>query len=204
MATAPWDKALPDLSKFDWLTAVCHNSKHQKRTRDLRVAIALSRLADASTGIAWPTQQSLADLGGFADPRQVRSAIASLRGTGAIEVVRIGELSEETRATLALKRQSRGKAYRLRMFWASETLEGSNSPSSVRLEPAHLQFGKARKRITVVRSKRTTVVRSEQDHDSPPNMREDIQDIKAGAEGTVRLASTREGNSYALASGRAA
>ena len=80
-------------------------------------------LADAETCLAWPTQESIAELSGLADERQVRSALASLAGTGAIEKKKVSELSEESAGRLGLKRKSRGVAYKLKLFWACEILE---------------------------------------------------------------------------------
>ncbi len=196
-----WQKTLAEMSKYDWLTAVCHNRKHRGRTRDLRVAIALMQMADADTCLAWPTQESLAELSGLADERQVRSALASLAGTGAIEKKKVSELSEESHGKLDVKRKSRGIAYKLKMFWACEILELAMSPATVRIEPDRLASSEKRNRTTTVRQDRTTAVRCEPDYHSPPNTTEETKDTGEGTEGSNLGVYTREAplSAYATA-----
>ncbi|TGS89478.1 hypothetical protein EN817_03820 [Mesorhizobium sp. M3A.F.Ca.ET.174.01.1.1] len=208
-----WEKSLAEMSKYDWMTAVNHNRKHGGRTRDLKVAFALMQLADADTCLAWPTQESLADLSGLADTRQVRSGLASLAGTGAIEKKKVSELSEESQGRLAVKRKGRGVAYKLKMFWAYEVLELSFSSAGVRAEPTQLAASDKKRttivrnsddlnRTTIDRQKRTTIVRSQADYVSPANTTVDTKDTEEGSEGKVTLASTRArgSNGYAAAS----
>ena len=118
----PWSKQLGELSKYDWLTAVGLSSEHRLNPLDLRVAIALMNHAD-ETHLAWLTQRTLKEFAGVADERQVRTAIASLRSSGAIETPYIGELDSVSKAKI--DRADRGKAYRLRMFWAFEVFEAN-------------------------------------------------------------------------------
>ncbi|CAN7517667.1 helix-turn-helix domain-containing protein [Mesorhizobium caraganae] len=188
----PWQKTLAEMTKYDWATACCHNEKHRGRTRDLRVAIALMQLADADTCLAWPTQESLAELSGLADTRQVRSALKSLTGTGAIEKKKVSELSEESNGKLDVKRKSRGIAYKLKLFWAYEILEAAMSPGRVRAEPDRLASSEKRNRTTTVRQNRTTTVRCEQDYHSPPNTTVETKDTREGAERTTLGVYTRE------------
>lgn len=150
----PWSKPLAEMSKYDWLTACCHNPRHRARTRDLRVAIALMQLADADTCLAWPTQESLAELSGLPTTRQVRSGLASLSGTGAIEKKKVSELSEESRGKLAIKRRGRGVAYKLKLFWAQEILEAALSPATVRAEPVRLASSAKRGRAQTLANAR--------------------------------------------------
>lgn len=212
-----WQKSLAEMSKYDWLTAVCHNQKHGRRTRDLRVAFALMQLADADTCLAWPTQESLAELSGLADTRQVRSALASLAGTGAIEKKKVAELYDESKGKLDVKRKARGIAYKLKMFWAYEILELAMSPSTLRAEPARLassdkkgkrtntdRFDDQPNRTTADRQKRTTTDRCKADCHRPPNTTRETKDTEEGSERTISLASThaREStapNAYATA-----
>lgn len=212
-----WQKSLAEMSKYDWMTAVNHNKKHSRRTRDLRVAFALMTLADAETCLAWPTQESIAELSGLADERQVRSALASLAGTGAIEKKKVSELSEESSGRLDVKRKSRGVAYKLKLFWACEILE--LSMATKRTEPARLassdkkgkrtntdRFEGQPNRTNTDRQKRTNTDRSQPDCDRPPNTLAETKDTEERPERTVSLASppAREStppNAYALAKG---
>ncbi|MDG4896619.1 hypothetical protein P9272_23920 [Mesorhizobium sp. WSM4976] len=191
----PWQKSLAEMSKYDWMVAVCHNPKHGRRPRDLRVAVALMQLADAETCLAWPTQESLAQLTGLADERQVRSALASLVGTGAIEKKKVSELSEESAGKLEVKRKGRGTAYKLKLFWAYEILE--LSMSTKRAEPARLAASdKKGKRTDLDRSApepnrtdldrqdRTDLDRSQADQLSPPNTSWEVQDTENSDEGS--------------------
>lgn len=191
-----WQKTLAEMSKYDWMTAVCHNQKHGRRPRDLRVGFALMQLADADTCLAWPTQESLAELSGLADERQVRSALASLAGTGAIEKKKVSELSEESAGKLDVKRKSRGAAYKLKLFWACEILE--LSMATQRPEPARLassdktgkrtdldRFEGQPNRTNLDRQKRTDLDRSQPDQLSPPNTTEETKDTERGPERTV-------------------
>jgi hypothetical protein len=198
----PWQKQASELTKYDWLTAICHNPKHSRRTRDLRVAQALMQLADADTMLAWPTQETLAELSGLADSRQVRSALASMAGSGAIAVVKLSELSDETRDELAIKRRGRGKAYRLKSFWAYEILEASRSPVTKRSQPEKLRAGKAAKRTKAVLSERTTTDRFRADYNSPAYTSVDTgRTLKPSTEGNNQLGVyAREANSYAAMS----
>lgn len=210
-----WQKTLAEMTKYDWIIAVSHNWKHGRRPRDLRVAIALMNLADAATCLAWPTQESLAELSGLADERQVRSALASLVGTGAIEKKKVSELSEESAGKLDVKRKSRGVAYKLKLFWACEILEFSMATQ--RTEPARLassdkkgkrtdldRFDGQSNRTNLDRQKRTDLDRSQADQLRPPNTLAETKDTQDGSEGTTSLASThaRESspsNAYARA-----
>ncbi|MBB6407647.1 helix-turn-helix domain-containing protein [Mesorhizobium sangaii] len=212
----PWQKTLAEMSKYDWMTAVFHNQRHRRRTRDLSIAFALMQFADADTCLAWPTQESLAELSGLADERQVRSALASLAGTGAIEKKKVSELSEESAGKLDVKRKGRGVAYKLKLFWAYEILE--LSMATQRAEPARLASSDKTgnrtttdrspskpNRTTADRQKRTTTDRSQPDYHRPPNTTGETKDTERGSEGTVSLASTpaREtsaSNGYAAAS----
>ncbi|RWL87722.1 MAG: hypothetical protein EOR67_16115 [Mesorhizobium sp.] len=192
-----WQKTLAEMSKYDWLTAVCHNQKHRGRTRDLRVAIALMQLADVKTCLAWPTQESIAQLSGLADERQVRSALASLAGSGAIQKRKVSELSEESQIILDVKRKGRGGAYKLMLFWAFEVLELSMSPATVRAEPSRLASSdKSGNRTTTDRNSppsnrtmtdrqnRTTADRFEPDYDSPANTTGETKDTENSDEGS--------------------
>lgn len=200
----PWEKTLPELSKYDWLTAVCLHPVHKNRPLELRIAYALMQHTDPETKVAWPTQRTLMAYAGVGDERQVRSAIASLCASGAISRCRISQLDEDSRKKI--KRSAKGKAYRLEMFWAFEVLEASQKP--LRKEPAPLRAARERHRTNTVLSDRTNVVRSIQDGVRPPNTNRNLNETSKGAlEGKQDLASTREGttpNAYAIAKGRAA
>lgn len=209
----PWQKELIDLNKFDWMTAVGISKRHRNSPRDLRVAAVLLRLADQDTGYVWATQETIALLAGLADVRQVRAAIERLekgekeeKGTGALKRSRISDLQPDMVERLAGRmnaRNRRGVVYKLSMFWAYEVFEGYGK--SARSEPSQLRKGKASKRTTPVRYERTTPVRSTPDYASPAYIERDIQrDIRSPQGGKEDLASTREGNSYATAKGRAA
>ncbi|WP_202360157.1 helix-turn-helix domain-containing protein [Mesorhizobium sp. 131-3-5] len=202
------------MTKYDWIIAVSHNWKHGRRPRDLRVAIALMNLADAATCMAWPTQESLAEMTGLADERQVRAALASLVGTGAIEKKKVSDLSEESAGKLDVKRKGRGVAYKLKLFWACEILE--LSMATQRAEPARLassdkkgkrtdldRFEGQPNRTDLDRQNRTDLDRSQADQLSPPNTTEETKDTIRSPERTASLASTREASAYALATGRA-
>ncbi|MFC3725935.1 hypothetical protein [Neoaquamicrobium sediminum] len=207
MGNLPWEKTLADLSKYDWLTAVSLNPRHQSRPRDLRVAIALMQLADAATCLAWPTQDTLASLTGMSNTGHVRAGLRSLKGTGAIEIVKISELSEMTMDAISVKRKGRGRAYKLKLFWAYEILEASRKAVYRRPVPEHLVEGKERKktganRSTIDRQIRSTIDRFKPVYDRPTNTTVDTNDTNGGFEGNVsRLASTRVVNAYAIASG---
>ncbi|BCH10460.1 hypothetical protein MesoLj131c_47180 [Mesorhizobium sp. 131-3-5] len=209
-----WQKTLAEMTKYDWIIAVSHNWKHGRRPRDLRVAIALMNLADAATCMAWPTQESLAEMTGLADERQVRAALASLVGTGAIEKKKVSDLSEESAGKLDVKRKGRGVAYKLKLFWACEILE--LSMATQRAEPARLassdkkgkrtdldRFEGQPNRTDLDRQNRTDLDRSQADQLSPPNTTEETKDTIRSPERTASLASTREASAYALATGRA-
>lgn len=211
---AAFQKSLKDLNKYDWLIAVCQNSKHQQRTRDLRVAVALMSLADAKTMLAWPTQESIAELAGLSDPRLVRMGLASLAGTGAIEIVRLYELSEADREIVTAKRNRRGKCYRLSAIWAYEMFEAAQSPArkelAVKRQNAGARLAAARKkkaeekRIEAIRKNRITTNRSKQDWRDPPYTSRDTAGHEESTEGTIDSTSTRASeNAYAVASGKA-
>lgn len=184
-----WQKTLAEMSKYDWMVGVCHNQKHGRRPRDLRVAFALMTLADAETCLAWPTQESLAELTGLADERQVRSALASLAGTGAIEKKRVSDLSEESAGKLDVKRKGRGVAYKLKLFWACEILE--LSMATQRTEPMRLASSDKKgnrteldrsepqpNRTDLDRQNRTDLDRSQADQLSPPNTTWETKDTE--------------------------
>lgn len=201
----PWEKSLAEMSKYDWIVAISHNQKHGRRPRDLRVAMALMQMADPDTCLAWPTQESLAEMSGFAEERQVRCALRSLVGTGAIQKVRISEISEESRAKLGIKRKLSGVAYRLKLFWAQEIFELSMSPAGARSEPAQLALSDKRgKRTNLDRQKRANLDRLQADQLSPPNTTGEVQDTENSTEGRILGVYTRDGvSAYAIASGRA-
>jgi hypothetical protein len=200
----PWKKALPDLTKYDWMTAVGLHPVHKQRPLELRIAYSVMQHADPDSKVAWPSQQTLMLYAGAGDERQVRSAIASLCVSGALSRGRISQLDEKSRAKVG--RQTRGKAYRLDMFWAYEVLEWSQQMKLK--EPESLKAGRERHRTNTVLSNRTNTVRSVQDEHRPPNTKPILSEtIKGAFEGKQDLASTREGekpNSYAQAKGRAA
>ncbi|TGR13067.1 hypothetical protein EN833_07790 [Mesorhizobium sp. M4B.F.Ca.ET.190.01.1.1] len=169
------------------------------------------QFADAETCLAWPTQESLVEMSGLADTRQVRSALASLAGSGAIKKKKVSELSEESQGKLDVKRKSRGAAYKLMLFWAYEILEFSLA--SVRAEPSRLassdktgnrtttdRNGSRSKRTTTDRQKRTTTDRFIPDYDRPPNTTEETKETEKSAEGKDLGVYTREASAYALAS----
>jgi hypothetical protein len=192
----PWSKQLGELSKYDWLTAVGLSSAHRLNPLDLRVAIALMNHAD-ETHLAWMTQKTVKAFAGVADERQIRTAIASLRSSGAIETLYIGELDSASKAKI--ERSDRGKAYKLRMFWALEVFETTAKPAG-QSEPRQLRVARqdrttavlpdgsseaephrttavrcgdnvtqARDRTTTAPSDRTTAALHRQDYSAPPN-----------------------------------
>jgi hypothetical protein len=185
-ALMPWEKEMIDLTKYDWAIAVGHHPAHKNCPRDLRVANVFQKLTDAETGLMWATQQTIAQLAGLGDERQVRTAMQRFEASKAIEKKRIANLQTDTLEALGAKmnshRNRRGAVYKLRMFWAYETFE--TYAKRDRREPEQLRKGRLVKRTTIVRSKRTTIVRSGADHDSPAYIQEDIStDIKEGHEG---------------------
>lgn len=203
-SNSPWDKTLDELSKYDWATAVGLSPAHKNRPLELRAANALMQHANSSF-LAWPSQQTLMRFMGVADERQVRTAVASLASSGALARVRISQLDEDSRK--AVERTGRGVAYRLIMFWAYEVFEAD--PKHERREPSHLRIAKDDRttlvlsandddRTTVVRSDRTTLVRCQQDYGSPPNTKGKLRDTEEAAKVSQDLASTREGNAYAM------
>lgn len=203
----PWDKELSELTKYDWSVAVGLHPQHKNCPLDLRVANILMQRADAGTCLMWATQQSIAKLVGVADERQVRTAMRRLEESGAIVKKRIADLQPDTFDALGEKmsgnRNKRGVIYTLKLFWAMETFEAyvKRSPS----EPKHLRKTREEHRTTIVRNDRTTIVRSGQDYDSPPyTTSQNYTDTEKGNERKQDLASTREGNLYAKAKGRAA
>ena len=195
----PWEKTLPDLSKYDWFTAVCLHPLHKNRPLELRIANGIMQHTEPETKVAWPTQRTLMKYAGVGSERQVRSAIASLCESGALNRGCISQLDEETRKKI--KRSAKGKAYRLDMFWAYEVLEGSQKTKA--REPEPLKIGRERHRTNIVLSDRTNVVRSTQDEGRPPNTKRNLNETgKEAFEGKQDLASTREvktTNAYAIA-----
>lgn len=206
----PWQKEAADLNKFDWMTAVGISERHRNSPRDLRVAAVMLRLADQETNYVWATQETIAKLAGLADGRQVRASMERLEGAkgsgGALRRSRIGDLQPDMVEQLDGRmnaRNRRGVVYKLSMFWAYEVFEGYGK--AARREPSQLRKGKATKRTAPVRYDRTAPVRYEADYVSPAYIEEDIpSDINSGRERKEDLASTREGNAYATAKGRAA
>lgn len=208
---APWQKSMTEMSKYDWLTAVGLDLSFKHQPLILRVANVLMQFADPETMIAWPSQATIALYAGVADQRQIRHAVGRLAfrerddDHAAVIKCRINDLPEEVRSTV--ERQAKGKAYRLDMFWALETLEASQSP--FRAEPRQL----SRRRTTPVLSEpdrttavlseddahrttavlldRTTAVLSTPDYDSPPYTKGILRDTKEGSEEKENLALTR-------------
>ena len=184
----PWEKPYTELNKYDWFTAVTLHPKHTVCPRDLRVANALFQYADKGTLVAWPGQQTIAKMAGLANTRQVRSAIANLVASGAIQTRRIDALPEEIRERLAEKMSARkphGKAYLLDQFWAYETFEAYRHKlaNGSGTEPAQLKNGKRRNRTGRVRKNRTDSVHRQPDCVSPPNTDGDtIEDTDSGRE----------------------
>jgi alkylated DNA nucleotide flippase Atl1 len=204
----PWEKPLPDLSKYDWLTAVGLHPMHKHCDRDLRIANIVMQMADAETGLMWATQQTIAALAGVGDERQVRTTMQRFEKSGALSKARIADLQQDTLDALHEKmsgnRNKRGAVYKLRMFWAFETFEAYGKRKAQ--EPDHLRKMRELNRTTPVRCERTTPVRLEQDNGCPAYTTEgNYTDTENGNERKQDLASTREGlNPYALATGRAA
>ncbi|WP_202349997.1 helix-turn-helix domain-containing protein [Mesorhizobium sp. 113-1-2] len=196
----PWEKYLVDLTKFDWLTAVCLSHDHKHAALQLRLAIVLMQHADPETMVAWPTQETLAKYAGVADERQARRAIKALCDSHAILRCRISELDEASQEKVT--RNKRGVAYTLSLPWAFAVLEASKDPLPA--EPKHLRDAR-RNRTTAVLSNRTTAVRYEQDYGSPPYTKRKRSDQIKEAPDRKDLASTpaREStpsNSYSSAS----
>ena len=146
----PWEKSMVDLTKYDWLTAVGLSPQHKTFARDLRVAIIVMQMTDAETDFCWPTQQTLAQLSGFGDVRQVRTALKRLEMSGAIRKKRIADLQPDILDVLGAKmsgnRNKRGAIYKIQKFWALETFEAYAKRQ--RTEPDHLRKKRELNRTT--------------------------------------------------------
>lgn len=125
MSKLPWTKEMSELKRYDWLSAVCVHPVHMDKPRDLRIANALMQHMNADTGIAFPSQPTLAAWARCGSDRQVREGLVSLERTKAIKRVRMQDLQPETlEIVMALgHRTMRAVVYRLNMFWAYETFE---------------------------------------------------------------------------------
>lgn len=125
MSTPPWTKDLKDIKRYDWLTAVNVSDAHRDRPRDLRLANTLMQHMNDETGLAFPTQESLAKWSRLANDRQVRESIYSLEASGAMARKRMQDLQPETLDIVKKlgHRTMRAVVYKLNLFWAFETFE---------------------------------------------------------------------------------
>ncbi len=172
MSTPPWTKEYQDLNRYDWLTAVNTHKQHCSSPRDLRVANAIMQHVNEETGLALPSQRTLAQWARVSDERQLRYSLDALAETGAIKKKRMKDLQPDTLEALrkVITRTKRAVVYQIDTWWAYEAFEAYKFHLAHSLaEPSQLKHGRIAYRTTSVRNNRTTSVRSIEDYDSPPN-----------------------------------